>query len=357
MTRAPSSRSTAAITSSPRARPPTRTTRSSSTASRSRSSIAGATSSRSGTGEEGLYHRGTRHLSGLRAPPRGRATAPARLDHAPRQLAPDDRPRQPGHGARRAIASRRNAPPVAHEGAVGRRVPRTDRGPELRPGGRGATDLDALRGRLRRHLRGARNGTTGARERSSSQASRTAESCWRTTASTGCGARRRSASPRSRIGSSRAWPPTRSSSRPVARRRSSCGSTAMARRRHASVDFGSALARFTAELDGRFDRSARISSSSELFDDWVTRSLADIVMMTSETADGPYPVRRHPVVQHGLRPRRHRHRVPDAVGPAHARPRRAEAPRRAAGHRRRSRSATPSPARSCTSSATVRWRR
>ena len=56
-----------------------------------------------------------------------------------------------------------------------------------------------------------------------------------------------------------------------------------------SVDFGSALARFTAELDGRFDRSARISSSSELFDDWVTRSLADIVMMTSETADGPFP--------------------------------------------------------------------
>ena len=56
-----------------------------------------------------------------------------------------------------------------------------------------------------------------------------------------------------------------------------------------TVDFGSALARFTAELDGRFDRSARISSSSELFDDWVARSLADIVMMTSETADGPFP--------------------------------------------------------------------
>ena len=32
-----------------------------------------------------------------------------------------------------------------------------------------------------------------------------------------------------------------------------------------------------------------ISSSSRLFDDWVGRSLADIVMMTSETADGPYP--------------------------------------------------------------------
>jgi glycogen debranching enzyme len=55
------------------------------------------------------------------------------------------------------------------------------------------------------------------------------------------------------------------------------------------VDFPSALARASAELDGRFDRSARITSSSELFDDWVTRSLADVVMMTSETADGSYP--------------------------------------------------------------------
>ena len=55
------------------------------------------------------------------------------------------------------------------------------------------------------------------------------------------------------------------------------------------VDFSSALTRYSAELVGRFDRSVRIGSSSELFDDWVTRSLADIVMMTSETASGPYP--------------------------------------------------------------------
>ena len=55
------------------------------------------------------------------------------------------------------------------------------------------------------------------------------------------------------------------------------------------VDFASALTRASAELEGRFDRSARIASSSELFDDWVTRSLADVVMMTSETADGSYP--------------------------------------------------------------------
>jgi glycogen debranching enzyme len=55
------------------------------------------------------------------------------------------------------------------------------------------------------------------------------------------------------------------------------------------VDFASALERGSAEIQGRLDRSARISSSSELFDDWVGRSLADVVMMTSETADGSYP--------------------------------------------------------------------
>jgi glycogen debranching enzyme len=55
------------------------------------------------------------------------------------------------------------------------------------------------------------------------------------------------------------------------------------------VEFASALERATAEIQGRLDRSARISSSSELFDDWVDRSLSDVVMMTSETAEGSYP--------------------------------------------------------------------
>jgi glycogen debranching enzyme len=53
--------------------------------------------------------------------------------------------------------------------------------------------------------------------------------------------------------------------------------------------FSTALERATSELQGRFERSARITTSSELFDDWVGRSQADIVMMTSETAHGSYP--------------------------------------------------------------------
>jgi len=56
-----------------------------------------------------------------------------------------------------------------------------------------------------------------------------------------------------------------------------------------NVTFGDAHERAGDELRGRFDRSARFSSSSELFDDWMKRSLADIVMMTSETAEGSYP--------------------------------------------------------------------
>ena len=55
------------------------------------------------------------------------------------------------------------------------------------------------------------------------------------------------------------------------------------------VDFASALERATAEIQGRLDRSARVTSSSELLDDWLHRSLADVVMMTSETAEGSYP--------------------------------------------------------------------
>ena len=56
-----------------------------------------------------------------------------------------------------------------------------------------------------------------------------------------------------------------------------------------SVGFDTATERATGELRGRLDRSARIRSSSESFDVWVHRSLADLVMMTSETSEGSYP--------------------------------------------------------------------
>ncbi len=53
--------------------------------------------------------------------------------------------------------------------------------------------------------------------------------------------------------------------------------------------FSIALEQATDELRDRFAASARVSSSSDLFDDWVTRSLADVVMMTTDTPHGPFP--------------------------------------------------------------------
>jgi len=62
-----------------------------------------------------------------------------------------------------------------------------------------------------------------------------------------------------------------------------------AERASRSVSYATAVARSGRELRGRTSRSARISSSSDPFDEWTGRSLSDIVMMTSETAHGPYP--------------------------------------------------------------------
>jgi glycogen debranching enzyme len=55
------------------------------------------------------------------------------------------------------------------------------------------------------------------------------------------------------------------------------------------IDYATALDLSARELGGRITRSAHISSSSDDFNDWVGRSLSDIVMMTSETNHGPYP--------------------------------------------------------------------
>ena len=56
-----------------------------------------------------------------------------------------------------------------------------------------------------------------------------------------------------------------------------------------AIDYATALDMSARELGGRIARSAHITSSSDDFNDWVGRSLSDIVMMTSETTNGPYP--------------------------------------------------------------------
>ena len=59
--------------------------------------------------------------------------------------------------------------------------------------------------------------------------------------------------------------------------------------RVAHTSFSVALQHASDELRGRFNESAHLTSSSELFDDWAGRSLADVIMMTSDTPQGPYP--------------------------------------------------------------------
>ena len=61
------------------------------------------------------------------------------------------------------------------------------------------------------------------------------------------------------------------------------------RRRTATIHYGAALERASHQIRERLRASARVSSSSELFDDWFDRSLADVAMMTSDTGHGPYP--------------------------------------------------------------------
>ncbi|MFN2417867.1 MAG: glycogen debranching N-terminal domain-containing protein [Candidatus Limnocylindria bacterium] len=55
------------------------------------------------------------------------------------------------------------------------------------------------------------------------------------------------------------------------------------------VTYATALDRSARELRGRIARSACVRSSSEPFDAWLNRSLSDVAMMTSETAEGPFP--------------------------------------------------------------------
>jgi glycogen debranching enzyme len=61
------------------------------------------------------------------------------------------------------------------------------------------------------------------------------------------------------------------------------------RERHRPTGFSSALEKALDLLPRAQHHDARVRSSNEAFNDWLDRSMADIVMMTSETPHGPYP--------------------------------------------------------------------
>ena len=118
-----------------------------------------------GMGEEGLYHRGTRHVSGLVLRLAGHRPlllgSTAKRDNS--RLAFDLTNTDLGRGP--AAAAPQQRAPVPHQGAVGWRLPRAAGGAQLCPRA-GAPGPDAaLPGGLRRSLRSARHASRGARPR------------------------------------------------------------------------------------------------------------------------------------------------------------------------------------------------
>jgi glycogen debranching enzyme len=61
------------------------------------------------------------------------------------------------------------------------------------------------------------------------------------------------------------------------------------RRHPRQVDFGTALGTAAGTLERRRAQNCDIFTSNEQFNEWLDRSLADLSMMTTATAQGPYP--------------------------------------------------------------------
>ncbi|HUO82975.1 MAG TPA: amylo-alpha-1,6-glucosidase [Gammaproteobacteria bacterium] len=55
------------------------------------------------------------------------------------------------------------------------------------------------------------------------------------------------------------------------------------------TDFGTALAAYQGEVQAVRDASCRVETSNEQFNDWILRSFADLQMLITHTAQGPYP--------------------------------------------------------------------
>ena len=150
------------------------------------------------------------------------------------------------------------------------------------------------------------------------------------------GSTARSASPRStsirrRRGSTATTRHSRSrSSRGKAAR---CSSRSAATSAHIQrpYPFLRALAQATREMRATKTRRISAGTSSDVFNQILARSVADLDMLSTATEHGPYPLRRHPLVLDDLRPRRHHHRAGDAVVRTAHGARGAVAPRGAAG--------------------------
>ena len=87
------------------------------------------------------------------------------------------------------------------------------------------------------------------------------------------------------------------------------------------AQFRDAMTDARAAIDVEDERLCSIATSSELFNQWIQRSRADLAMMVTETPARAVPVCGRSLVQHDLRPRRDPHRARGAVGQSGARAR------------------------------------
>ena len=122
---------------------------------------------------------------------------------------------------------------------------------------------------------------------------------------------------------------------PASRARSSSASAAAAafrwRRSTPGASSSSAPARRGGRCAPRRPRAASIATSNAMFNEAARRSISDLYMLVTETRARALSLRRHPLVQHRVRPRRADHRAADAVARSRDRARRAGLPRRQPG--------------------------
>ncbi|MGN5480553.1 hypothetical protein ACTMU2_38935 [Cupriavidus basilensis] len=90
--------------------------------------------------------------------------------------------------------------------------------------------------------------------------------------------------------------------------------------------FPSALRASRRALRGLSAGVATVTTSNEIFNEAVGRSMSDPYMLATNTPYGPYPYAGHTMVQHLLRPRRADHRDGNAVAGSGHRTRRARLP-------------------------------
>ena len=287
---------------------------------------------------EGLYHRDTRYLSHLVAALDGQRplllSSTVRDDNAmltcdltnPDLVRRDEGQRRSSTTSSICAASR-----FLWNGGL----PRAAGAAQLRHASRAGSRLrHRLRRRLRRPLRGARHapraraalrhagaGRAPTRSRSPTPAS----TAWR-------GARVLQLRRRRRHGSA---PTAPSSSRPRTRRDAQtltstigCGRATAIRSRPRPAFLRRAAASRAGRCAPRRPAPPSIPARTTIFNEAVRRSVSDLYMLVTDTPRRPLSLRRHPLVQHGVRPRRADHRAADAVARPRHRPRRAAPPRR-----------------------------